>query len=200
MSIIQEALKRAQKKPVEPKDIGAASGPSEEKQSFVSTGTNLQENTIKTGRMPKKDNYLDRLKIFLGLVITIVIFIFALSAKALIPVNSVNSPVKNSYKLAAIETPAVRDVSSLERSASVPAPKNPVELSPSFFKLPIKANPDSSRFVLSGIMYLESGPRAIINNIIVGIGDTVSGAVVRSISKRSVELEFGDSKITLSLK
>lgn len=60
--------------------------------------------------------------------------------------------------------------------------------------------PESPRLVLNGIMYLEDGPRAIINNLIVGSGDMVSGARVTGINRQSVVLEYENVEITLSLK
>jgi len=54
--------------------------------------------------------------------------------------------------------------------------------------------------VLNGIMYLEEGPRAIINNGIVMTGDLVSGAKVTNITRKNVVLEYEDVEITLNLK
>ena len=54
--------------------------------------------------------------------------------------------------------------------------------------------------VLNGIMYLEDGPRAIINNSIVGVGDSVSSASVARITRSSVVLESDSAEITLNLK
>lgn len=60
--------------------------------------------------------------------------------------------------------------------------------------------PESPKLVLNGIMYLDDGPRAIINNFIVGVGDTVSGAKITGINRKSVILEYENVEITLSLK
>lgn len=60
--------------------------------------------------------------------------------------------------------------------------------------------PESPKLVLNGIMYLEDGPRAIINNLIVGLGDTVSAAKITAINRQSVVLEYENVEITLSLK
>lgn len=60
--------------------------------------------------------------------------------------------------------------------------------------------PESPKLVLSGIMYLEEGPRAIINNFIVGSGDSVLGAKITRIDRQSVVLEYENVEITLSLK
>lgn len=53
---------------------------------------------------------------------------------------------------------------------------------------------------LSGIMYTEELPRAIINDRIVQAGDVVSGAKVKNIGPKSAVLEFGDTEITLNIK
>ena len=54
--------------------------------------------------------------------------------------------------------------------------------------------------VLNGIMYLEEGPRAIVNNVMVEVGEYASGARVVRISKKSVVLVYNDVEITLNLK
>ncbi len=58
----------------------------------------------------------------------------------------------------------------------------------------------SPELVLNGIMYLDDGSRAIINNAIVGDGDSVSGAKVIKINSNNVILQYQDAEITLSLK
>lgn len=54
--------------------------------------------------------------------------------------------------------------------------------------------------VLNGIMYLETGPRAIINNNIVQEGDMIGGATIVLINKNSVILRYNNVEITLNLK
>lgn len=54
--------------------------------------------------------------------------------------------------------------------------------------------------VLNGIMQLVDGPRAVINNVIVGIGDVIEGATVSRIDKNDVVLRTQDSEITLKLR
>jgi hypothetical protein len=53
---------------------------------------------------------------------------------------------------------------------------------------------------LNGIMYIEESPRAIINNSIVEAGDSISGARVVRIERKSVTLVYNDVEITLNLK
>jgi hypothetical protein len=55
-------------------------------------------------------------------------------------------------------------------------------------------------FVLSGIMMLEGGPRAIINGFVVEKGDVIGGANVERVDNDRVLLRSGDDKITLKLK
>jgi len=68
--------------------------------------------------------------------------------------------------------------------------------------VPAKA-PDATsapKLILNGIMYIDENPRAIINNAIVREGGTVSGAKVIKINERSVILKNGFVEITLTLK
>ncbi|MDD5421924.1 MAG: hypothetical protein WC592_03505 [Candidatus Omnitrophota bacterium] len=55
-------------------------------------------------------------------------------------------------------------------------------------------------FVLNGIMELTDGPKAVINNLIVAVGDTVDGAVVSKIDRKNVVLKVSDSEINLDMK
>ena len=56
------------------------------------------------------------------------------------------------------------------------------------------------QFILNGIMYLNDGPQAIINNSTVSEGEMTGGAKVMRINKNNVVLNFNDLEITLSLK
>ncbi len=56
------------------------------------------------------------------------------------------------------------------------------------------------KLVLNGIMYLEEGPRAIVNNAMVEVGEYASGAKVVRIDRKSVVLVYNDVEITLNLK
>jgi len=60
--------------------------------------------------------------------------------------------------------------------------------------------PPAPEFTLNGIMYLEEGPRAIVNDAMVELGDTVNGATVVKIDRRSVMLRRDDGEVTLNLK
>jgi len=58
---------------------------------------------------------------------------------------------------------------------------------------------DLGGFILDGIMYIADRPRAIINNIIVGEGESVDGANVEEINKDNVVLKYNESEVTLKL-
>lgn len=53
---------------------------------------------------------------------------------------------------------------------------------------------------LNGIMYLQERPRAIINGNIVGIGESVNGARIDAINSNNVLLNYDNLEITLKLK
>lgn len=55
------------------------------------------------------------------------------------------------------------------------------------------------RLILNGIMYIEGEPRAIINNMTVFVGDSVSGAVVKDIQESSVTLNTETTEIIINL-
>jgi hypothetical protein len=56
------------------------------------------------------------------------------------------------------------------------------------------------KFVLSGIMELEDGPRAIINDSIVAEGDKIGSATVTRIARKSVILDNNGSAEVLDLR
>ncbi|MFA6078483.1 MAG: hypothetical protein WC779_01920, partial [Candidatus Omnitrophota bacterium] len=59
---------------------------------------------------------------------------------------------------------------------------------------------DAPSFVLNGIMYLEAGPKAIIDGNVVEEGDVIKGAIVKTINKNSVILNYKNLEISLNLK
>ena len=62
----------------------------------------------------------------------------------------------------------------------------------------------SPDLVLNGIMYVEEKPKAIINGMVVREGDVISGATVTSITEKSVLLKYNNNdnqvEVTLKLK
>lgn len=64
---------------------------------------------------------------------------------------------------------------------------------------PLRRKENIGGFVLNGIMQLVDGPRAIINDIMVGEGETIRGAKVEKIKKDGVLLNYNDSEVALSI-
>lgn len=62
------------------------------------------------------------------------------------------------------------------------------------------AKTEFPNFILNGIMEFAEGPRAVINNSIVSVGDSVDGATVAKIEKKNVVLKLNGSEISLELK
>jgi thioredoxin-related protein len=63
-----------------------------------------------------------------------------------------------------------------------------------------KSKTAPSGFNLSGIIFSQDDPKAIVNNNIVGIGDTVGGAKVVAITQYGVILSGQDGEIVLKLE
>ena len=178
MSIIQEALKKAE-----------GSGPKIESSPIPAVkpaGTPVKEGrpavALKTKAAAKKS--------------VSPIFIFAPIAFAVITVTAFF--VFNNRFLPAKEPAPERS------SAAVAAPAAPPALtdipSPSRQEIVSKVPPkDTPRFILNGIMYIESGPKAIVNGSVVEEGDVIGGATVKKINKGDVLLGYEDADILLDL-
>ena len=101
--------------------------------------------------------------------------------------------VREFYKVANRNSPA-----SLYETIYRPMSK--AEASPAEPVASKRKSPGFPSFVLSGIVQLVNGPKAIINDVMVGVGDVVNGATVQKISKDSVVLKKRDSEITLGME
>jgi hypothetical protein len=64
----------------------------------------------------------------------------------------------------------------------------------------VKIAAEKPKFVVNGIMYVEGNPRAIINDYVVREGDTVDGAFIVKISPDSVIVRQKDAEKPLYLK
>jgi len=62
------------------------------------------------------------------------------------------------------------------------------------------ANSDEPRWKLSGIVFNNLKPLAIINGKSVNVGDNVGKATVVEITQKSVVLDYGGSKVTLRVQ
>jgi hypothetical protein len=187
MSIIQEALRKAQgrhaenKKGAPPPEAGAPLAASKE--------------VLKPAEQVPSHAAAHRARIFLS-VIAAVLFAVVLKQtlfdKGPSPALKEGRPSYQEVKYKNIEPE--KETGKMEESVTEKAaaafPK------PEHFGL----KPAAPDLVLNGIMYLPSHPQAIINNSVVTEGDTVSGAVVKRISRNSVVLEYDKLEITLNLK
>ncbi len=93
---------------------------------------------------------------------------------------------------------------SAPSGSSPVAIKKPAPILPKIERLeeparPLRRRENTAGFVLNGIMQLVDGPRAIINDIIVGEGETINGAKVEKIKKDGVLLKYNDSEVDLNI-
>lgn len=91
------------------------------------------------------------------------------------------------------------------QAAAPSAVKQTNKLLPSSFPAPKMDQPDlftsrTPNFSLNGIMYVENRPQAIINGYILEEGDSINGATVLVIEKDCVLLEINSSNVRLELE
>jgi hypothetical protein len=175
MSIIQEALKKAERHIKDPKKAA----PSAEALPPVSS----DQSSVKA---PRPAAGSDPKAVAILIVILIATAVFA--ASQLFPKK--NIPAKSSVAT----TPAVP--AKIEEPLALPS----VIFQQAAAQQPEEKKLSSPEFVLNGIMYLEGSPRAIINDVMVEVGDTVGGASVVKIEKKNVLLQYNDADIVLDLK
>jgi hypothetical protein len=104
------------------------------------------------------------------------------------------SPVRLAAAFAAPAAPAAGSPRPAPPAGAPPAsaPAAP----PSPIAAPAAETP---KLKVTSIFYNAKAPTAIINGQVIGVGDTIDGATVRSIAPRSVEVEFGGRRLTLRL-
>lgn len=178
MSIIQEALRKAEKKePI--------------------LGNVLYNDIIKdAGPRPGRRTGIMRPVYAAAFFILLAVFI-AIEFSALQPKRvavRAKPPAVVKENLLPVAEPYHAPVAAL-----APAPVQPNPL-PRSIAIPVKPVPWEANFNLSGIMRVENGLRAIVNNVMVIEGDTIGEALVTAITDNSVALKIGDSEIRLRLK
>ena len=202
MSIIQEALKKAERQIKDMKQASSLSGPSAPRISPSSPGGPAQEKNTPatTGYDPKA--------VVILLVILIVTAVVAASQLF---------PKKNIFTKPAAKTSAseIQETKEVMKPAAAPLkvekfpalssivfqPQQPAGAAASSVESTnVKAAQTAPEFVLNGIMYLEGSPRAIINDSMVEEGEMVNGARVVKIDKKNVLLEYNGAEIILGLK
>lgn len=178
MSIIQEALKKAQG--VEKKAV--LSVKADHEPSREPAGKEILAAAGIARKAPRKNN--------LPLIFVIAVAaIAAVGAASFIAFNRPTAPAKPARPAkpadtAPVQTPKV--LPAMEPVKTQTPPETP-------------ARSDAPAFNLSGIMYIESAPKAIVNGTMVMEGDIIGGATVKKISKTSVFLTYEDKEIQLSL-
>ena len=181
MSIIQEALKKAEKTPEITYGIG--------KNNLLYK----KEGVVKVVGSRPNVRSNSRILIY-ALAFLVVLSILAVKYFSTIP-----------HKTAAgmVPVPAPSEaIEPVQPVAQPPVAPQPVTISPLAIRSVVvqPAAAPQAEFTLSGIMHLEVGPRAIINNLMVAEGDRVEDATIITITDDSVLLQKRDSEITLHLK
>lgn len=182
MSIIQDALKKA----ANSTSINKTTIASDEKQYAVASGK------IPAGACsadtPGDKKRISRFFIFAPLAVAVAL------AAAFLVLNS-QLLAKNAQAVPKAPEPASTAASRQEvvkKSADNPlSPKSNPAQKPKTIQPP--------KFQLNGIMYIESGPKAIVNGSLVKEGDLISGAVVKKIGKQEVVLSYEDVEILLNM-
>lgn len=209
MSIIQEALKKAQG---EIGDTDGSTVPARQSRVSDAAGALDVKNAQPSLRKPTVERVAishkhDPKAVAILLVVLIAIAYMAASqlfghkkvvAKSSMPVQS-PMPAGLAVAVTSPDSAAISTDSGIAGAKSVKF--EDVALIPSIiFQKPEEKKLAYPDFALNGIMYVEGAPRAIVNNSMVEVGDTVDGAKVLRIEKRSVVLQHSGSEITLSLK
>ncbi|MCM8761506.1 MAG: hypothetical protein NC938_01080 [Candidatus Omnitrophica bacterium] len=193
MSIIQEALKKAQEDTIisvqkvlmQPREDAQAQSVGRAKPNDA----RLSPASAKIGRLvgrPKKVAIITVVILLLFAVASLTFFLFRqlLEEKGGVGINA---------------SLVAQEVHYRSLSNSYPGEEATGILRPASQKEAVYAA-RAPRLELNGIMYLEEGPRALVNNSIVQVGDVISGAKVTKINKNSVVLIYSDIEITLNLK
>lgn len=190
MSIIQEALKKAQGDYTEnmvPGTVDTSKAARPQKEEVVYPKKNAASSKPES-HMPRviKKVASTRLPAVVG-VLLILLLAYGLKSSL-----RYSKPYDSNIKIQpkADATPVKQDNNNLP----IPAAKLPETFNPSNLIMPRPAT-----FILNGIMYLESKPQAIINGNILEEGDKINGATVVVIEKDCVLLELNDANIKLEL-
>ena len=188
MSIIQEALKKAQQKITSSTPI--AKEPKNE--NIVNTIYTSQPSYDYTPPVPvAKDKPVNRTATFLIVAVLLVgvVIIYMMHKHAM----KAGPAIDASRQVVTYKPKQEKPASTL------PAPEKAAAPAP-IASLIRGISASQPSLILNGIMYLTDNPKAIINNCIVSEGETVDGATVVKINKNNVVLNFNDTEITLKLK
>lgn len=183
VSIIQEALKKAQGEYVEKKIPPAANF----EEVVLPKTKNLSRERIKRPAQTSSAAKHSKLSVLVG-VLTILFLIYGIK----LSLQYSRPDGKKDITAPAISVPETKAAtpSAVKASEPIKAPKiEPVNLMPS--------RPPT--FVLNGIMYVESRPQAIINGYVLEEGDKINGATVLVIEKDCVLLDINNANMKLEM-
>lgn len=196
MSIIQEALKKAQaqmKGPALPPEP-VRPAPPERARMDVDGAPEIPDRRLKTARQEQALRRHDPVAVAALIVVLVIIAVFA--ASRIVDMKAADSGAADNAAAVALDRPEQPDQS--ERPAA--AGDFPTIQSMVFQRPVAEPRPPQTEFILNGIMYIDGSPRAIINDSMVGVGDAVSGARVLKIEKRNVVLQHNGAEVILDLK
>jgi hypothetical protein len=181
MSIVNDALKKIEKQRDQ-----ASPKPS----AVISKEINPEPNPVTSIKAPAKNN---RFSLFEVLVLLGVIFAAAFLVKKFISKEkiTVSTPSIN------IEGESITGLGQIVQT-NMPLAQN--QPSSSAIMGLFKPREERSQFALTGILYSDLNPAAIINDVILKQGDTINGAVVESIQEDLVKLSYAGQEIILQVQ
>lgn len=190
MSIIQEALKKAQKRngsfePVRRREPARRDIPEEIAPYYARKQNPAIDNA------PTAKNSAPRIIVY-GVILACVI--------AALIINYY--PSKPAKKIEVKTTPVINNLKDPIKPAVAVIPAPVIAMAAKIEPVVIEMKPAISQddFKLSGIMDLEDGRKAIVNNLVVVEGDNIGDVRVETITTRKVTLKKGRDSLTLQLK
>jgi len=181
MSIIQEALKKAQGEFSKNKSPSVKAPDAPVRPAQMNTGA---AQAAAKGAKPSKKTPSLSVPALVG-VLTVLLIIYGLDLSLRHSGANNKNPVALNKK--SVSSKAGSSAKTRDRFAS--PLMDPAKLIPSRM----------GQFVLSGIMYVENKPQAIINGYVLEEGDKINGATILAIEKDCVLLNLNDSDIRLGL-
>lgn len=188
MSIIQEALKKAEAKTMGTEAAQPERAESPRAQPAAGAGPESTRKAAPDVAVRRAGRAAPAGTRYAALAAAIAIALISVAAATVMQRADRRPPAP---EVARVEQPAP----AVDDAATAQADKASPEAGP-VSTIPLT---EKSGFELNGIMYIEGDPRAIVNNSMVEVGDTVSGARVARIERRAVFLDKSGEEIRLDL-